>query len=142
MPYANIEDRRVHGRTYHAKWVKANHEKWRRYRHSHQLKNPEKYLLANAKMRAKKKGLVFEIDVSDIIIPETCPILGIPLFFKPLTNKRHTTPNSPSLDRITNSLGYVKGNVQVISWRANSLKKDATAEELRLVADFVTKQSW
>ena len=47
---------------------------------------------------------------------------------------------TPSLDRINPKLGYVKGNVQVISWRANNIKRDATAEELRLVADFVARQ--
>ena len=43
------------------------------------------------------------------------------------------TRNSPSLDRIRLELGYVKGNVRVISGRANLLKNDATIEELEAV---------
>jgi hypothetical protein len=41
--------------------------------------------------------------------------------------------NSPSLDRIDTSKGYVKGNVWVISWRANKLKSDATLAELESI---------
>jgi hypothetical protein len=46
--------------------------------------------------------------------------------------------NAPTLDRINNSCGYVPGNVAVISWRANRIKCDATPEELRRIADYVT----
>ena len=66
------------------------------------------------------------------MIPESCPILGIPLFM----GTRHN-PNSPSLDRVDNTLGYVKGNVQVISYRANALKKDASIKELKGLANWV-----
>jgi hypothetical protein len=45
--------------------------------------------------------------------------------------------SSPSLDRIDNSKGYVKGNVAVISFRANTLKNNATADELRAIANFM-----
>jgi len=48
-------------------------------------------------------------------------------------------PNSPSLDRIDNSKGYVKGNVIVVSWRYNSLKKDGTPAELVAVALFAAR---
>lgn len=43
---------------------------------------------------------------------------------------------SPSLDKIIPSLGYVPGNVLVISWRANRIKCDATANELMLIANY------
>jgi hypothetical protein len=43
---------------------------------------------------------------------------------------------SPELDRIVPSLGYVKGNVLVVSRRANRIKTDATVEELQQVASF------
>ncbi|MHB8563307.1 MAG: hypothetical protein ACYDDA_05035 [Acidiferrobacteraceae bacterium] len=63
----------------------------------------------------------------DIIIPKTCPLLGIALERKPGVQAGST----PSLDRIDSSLGYVKGNVWVISWRANHIKTDASLEELK-----------
>lgn len=50
------------------------------------------------------------------------------------TNKRHD--GSPTIDRIINDLGYVKGNVIVISWRANRIKSDATLAELKAIVAF------
>lgn len=98
-------------------------------------KNPEKMMLRSAKHRAKVKGLPFNIELSDIIIPEFCPVLGLEL--KANAGAGGAKRNSPSLDRIIPSLGYVKGNVQVISNAANLLKGDSTAEEMLLFAEWV-----
>lgn len=153
MPYANIEDERAYRKKvrttevykdyqkrYRPEYYKANREKFRVWSNNYRMRDPARWLLLVAKARAKKRGIVFDIDASDIVIPTHCPILGIPLFQKQKTHKRDATPNSPSLDRIRSELGYVKGNVQVISWRANNIKRDATPEELRKVADYVNKQ--
>jgi hypothetical protein len=88
-------------------------------------KNPNKSLLFAAKSRARQYGLLFNIDLNDVIVPEFCPVLGIKLSCDENKN------TSPSLDRIIPELGYTKGNVQVISWRANWLKNNATLEEIR-----------
>ena len=45
--------------------------------------------------------------------------------------------NSPALDRIDNTKGYIRGNVWVISHRANQMKVDANIEELKLFAEWV-----
>ncbi len=91
--------------------------------------HPERRLLVQARHRASRRGFEFDIDESDVVVPAHCPVLGIPLAQS--TNK--ASPNSPSLDRIDNTRGYVKGNVWVISSRANRLKGDATIEELEAV---------
>lgn len=93
--------------------------------------NPIAVLLGSAKRRCKKRNIEFAIDHSDIVIPDVCPVLGIPL--NPA--KGCQTHNSPSLDRIDPSKGYVKGNVWVISWRANSIKSDASLYDLETIAE-------
>lgn len=45
--------------------------------------------------------------------------------------------NSPTVDRINNKLGYIKGNVKVISWRANRIKNNGNKEELEKVISYI-----
>ena len=90
-------------------------------------RSTESLLWSSAKARAKKKGLEFTITVEDIILPPHCPILGMEMSRGTLTKRA----SSPSLDRIDNSKGYVQGNVQVISLRANRMKNDSTIQELK-----------
>ena len=82
------------------------------------------------KQRAKKYNLSFDLEKEDIVIPEKCPILGIPLVYD-IDSK--TKENSPSIDRIDNTKGYIKENIQVISNRANRIKSDASIEELEKI---------
>ena len=101
------------------------------------LNNTEFEIWKSAKSRAKRNGMEFGIEVEDVIIPKTCPVFGIPLF----VGEGNHTPNSPSLDRLDSAKGYIKGNVFVISHRANCIKRDATAEELRMVLAYVEVMS-
>ncbi|MEY9506918.1 hypothetical protein ABIE87_006476 [Bradyrhizobium diazoefficiens] len=90
-------------------------------------------LIMRARMRAKRAGLEHDVKLDDLHVPTHCPVLGIPLHAAtggPLANRF-------SLDRIDSRKGYVKGNVQIISFRANTIKGNATAAELRAVADYV-----
>lgn len=89
-------------------------------------------ILKTLRQRAKNKGLDFNLVATDILVPEFCPVLGIRLKI----NRGRVDWDSPSVDRIDNRYGYVKGNVRVISHRANRLRADATVDELlRVVAD-------
>ena len=97
----------------------------------------EKLLYKNAKRRAKDKGLEFTIESSDIVVPEICPVLGIPLN-KNRGGRSHMS-TSPSIDRVDSNKGYTKDNIQVISHRANNLKNNATLEELRKLVTYVEK---
>ena len=92
-------------------------------------KDPRKVMLIHAKARANKKGLDFNIDLSDIVIPEICPLLKIPIY----VSDKKVGPNSPTIDRIVCEKGYIKGNVIVISHKANSAKSDLTLKELELL---------
>jgi hypothetical protein len=83
-----------------------------------------------AKRRAKVESLPFDIEVSDIVIPAVCPVLGKPFVIG--------DPDwTPSLDKVIPELGYVKGNVYVISNRANRLKNDATLAELQEIVSYI-----
>jgi hypothetical protein len=93
--------------------------------------NPVSALLERAKRRAVRKCVQFTISAKDILpLPVVCPILGIPLRKGTWTRD----PNAYSLDRIKPALGYVPGNVAVISNRANTIKNDATPEELHALS--------
>jgi hypothetical protein len=89
-----------------------------------------------ARVRARQKALAFNIEVADVTVPATCPVLGIPLRWG--CGKRQLD-ESPTIDRIVPANGYVKGNVCVISWRANRLKSDATPDELMAVAEYARR---
>lgn len=92
---------------------------------------PELSMFTNAKTRARLNNWEFDITEDDIKIPEFCPVFGIKL---EVGNEQHE--GSPSIDRIDSKKGYVKGNVIVVSWKANNIKGAATPEELQKVADF------
>jgi hypothetical protein len=103
------------------------------YRHTH-IKS---ILLTYARIRAKKNNLEFTITENDIDIPAHCPILGIEL----RNGQGKQCANSPTLDRIVGSLGYIPGNVMVISYKANTIKNNGTSEEHRLIAEYIDKYS-
>ncbi len=90
----------------------------------------------DVKKRATKKGKwEFTLSIEDIPeIPEYCPILGIKIEASKVSGP---LDSSPSLDRIDTTKGYIPGNVQIISNRANRIKADATAEELEKVYLYV-----
>lgn len=98
-------------------------------------KTPEWKMHQRAKQRALKTGREFSISVNDIIIPDICPILGIKINMN--SGKSGAYKNSPSLDRIDNSKGYTKKNIQVISQLANAMKCHASVEELQNFADWI-----
>lgn len=93
----------------------------------------------NAKSRARRKGVPFELTMDDLPeeYPETCPLLGVPLEIPKYSRMDGTTKSkgpqrhAPSLDRIDPDKGYVKGNIWIISVKANAMKSDATLEELK-----------
>ena len=96
----------------------------------------ERQLLLYAKRSAGRRGLSFNLELSDIVIPDLCPVLGIPLE-RPTANGKKRYSNQPSVDRRDNSLGYIKGNVAVISWRANRLKCDGSIAEFEAILSYM-----
>lgn len=104
------------------------------------LRTPEgkaRRMTYSAKQKAKKMNIPFNIEPADLIVPTHCPVLGIPLCFDhPPGGPKD---DAPSLDRIIPELGYVTGNVIVVSQRANRLKNDASLSEMRKILEFYEK---
>jgi hypothetical protein len=76
-------------------------------------------------------GIPFTITVDDVPVPDKCPVLGIDM------KRGADGQNSPSIDRKIGALGYVPGNVCVISARANRIKNDATLAELEALVSWM-----
>jgi len=98
-------------------------------------RSQEYSLFTQAKYRAKSLGLSFDLVLSDIQIPDVCPLLN-----QPITRRcKRNDPLGPSVDRIIASRGYVRGNVWVISRRANQAKNDLTLGELETLTTNLRK---
>lgn len=97
------------------------------------MESPELYMAITARSRAKMYNIPINITAADIVIPKYCPVFGWELKIA----EGHQNKTSPSLDKIVPALGYVKGNIQVLSSKANLMKQDCTAEELLMFADWI-----
>ena len=131
---ANPQKFRDRDRAIHA----VHREKRNGYGRSRHASNPAIAMLRHARKRATQGGYPFAITLSDILVPAFCPLLGIKL--KVSEGSRGPSPDSPSLDKIKPELGYVPGNVWVISHRANALKGDASVQELELLVANLKKK--
>lgn len=96
--------------------------------------DPRPQMIRDARVRATRDGVPMSITKDDITVPAHCPVLGIPLQVNSVT-----CAGSPSLDRLIPRLGYVPGNVTVISHRANRIKSDATFLEVVLLARWLER---
>lgn len=115
-----------------ARRVRNNELRCQRHR-----RDPRLQMLAGARLRAKQRSLLFDIELNDIQIPVVCPITNETLS----VGEKGSHDNSPTLDRIDNRQGYVKGNVAVISKRANTLKGNFTFEEIKRLAQYIEKRN-
>lgn len=91
-------------------------------------RSSEIIMLEGAKRRSKKSGLPCDITCDDIVIPDNCPVLKEIVLRRKRDGEWHW--DSPTLDRIDNRRGYVRGNVRVISFRANKLKSDQSLDQV------------
>lgn len=129
-------DRRAKERARKAAWRARNPERSAaliRRQHAKARANVAAFLCARAKVRAAIRGIPFALTAADIAVSDACPVFGTPLVFGGANGR----DNSPSLDRIDPALGYVPGNVRVISYRANRIRSDASLAELRAFVAFL-----
>ena len=98
--------------------------------HSKRKEDPKWAILQNKKSNAKRAGIEFDIEVTDLDWPTHCPALGVELKY----GGGRFDDATASIDRIDPNKGYVKGNVQILSAMANRIKTNATAEQVMMVA--------
>lgn len=116
-------------RDYDKKWRALNSESYKKSCSSWRTRKPKSAMITSVKSRAKKFNIPFNVTEQDFEIPEYCPILGLKLKEVQIGK---LSRNSPSMDKIIPELGYIRGNVRVISHLANTMKQDASLEELKL----------
>lgn len=93
---------------------------------SYRNKDPRIKVFQGCKQRAKARSIYFDLKLEDIVIPDKCPYLKVPFIIGTKDNYQYTH----SIDRIDNSKGYVKDNIEIITMKANSMKNNASNEEL------------
>ena len=132
-------------------WKKANPDKIKIYKKAYRKRHPDKIasaakrtkirhkmehkgsvMLNCARNRAKRLGVPFELKLEDIVIPKYCPITGVELW-----SGNRTT--SGSIDRIIPELGYIKGNIGVISMGVNQLKGRLTVDEVGKLYEYMKR---
>lgn len=125
-----MQQRRQDYHEYMNRLARESHSKARRA-------NPERFLLYSVQQRAKQKSIPCTLTLDDIVIPKYCPVLDIELRVN--YDGGQATDNSPSVDRMRPELGYVKGNIFIISKRANTIKSFGTIAEHQKVIDYMEK---
>lgn len=151
------EEKKARKREYDRKYREVHKERLREYMQTYTATNKEKLqakdlevrrkralsgysVLKNTESRCRKNGTPFNLtkEYVDSITPTHCPILGYLLVRQ--VGKVGASYNSPSIDRIVPSKGYIIGNVQIISNKANTMKSNATPEELLMFANWILNQ--
>lgn len=98
-------------------------------------------LFNQARIRARQKGIPFDltrewVEVElDKAMQTGCPYLGIPI----LLDRGHADPHCPSIDQFYPGAGYTQDNCIIVSYRANSIKRDASLDELERIANRVAR---
>jgi hypothetical protein len=89
---------------------------------------------------AKRKNIPFTILFDEIDKPVYCPVLGIELNYG-WSGEDRRDDFKATFDKVIPKLGYIPGNVFVISWRANKLKSDMTLDELQKIMNYIKEKT-
>lgn len=141
MPIKDLEARRKYYRERNREYMRekrrANPAEACIKEAEYRERNPAMRLLQSTRNSSKLKELEHNIEISDLVLPEYCPYLGIKIDYTAGNGK---TLQKPSVDRIDPTKGYIKGNVEVVSSLANTMKNKATKEQLQMFASEILKR--
>lgn len=97
-------------------------------------------MLQHAKERAKKQNVPFNIteeDFNSFRELDYCPVFP---WIELSWDNPKLADDSPTIDKIVPKLGYVPGNVRILSWRANRIKLDSSIDEIVALAEDVLRR--
>lgn len=120
--------RRQRAESYYLKWGNKNES---------ELYRSQRFKFKCKENNSKRVGKEWNLNFGDLEWPTHCPVLGIELDYF----NTYRQENSPSFDCIDPNKDYVKGNVAIISFRANRIKNNGTAEEHRKIAEWLNSLS-
>lgn len=92
------------------------------------------------KQNAKNNNIPFTILFNEIETPEFCPIFGLKLNYG-WSGENQRDNAKATIDKVIPELGYVNGNVFVISWRANKLKSNMSLDELKSIIKYIEERT-
>ena len=121
----------------------AEHDREYRKKNPYQIQSTS--LSSSARKRAKQKNIPIDLDfistpnMLDWLKRQPNCVCCDRVFGIGYKGKFRFQNNSPSLDRLIPSLGYISGNVFLICFRCNALKNDATLKELETVLGWMKK---
>ena len=120
---------------YDKEYNKTNADKKKEHNKEYYKTNADACTLNLIRNRARRKGIHFDLELKDILGVTHCPVFGWEL----KRSQGKAQSDSPSVDRKIPELGYVKGNIQILSQKANTMKQDATPEELIQFAEWILR---
>lgn len=131
------EEKKIYHREYNKKWAQENPDRIKANVAISRTNKRLEGLIRCTRQTAKKKGLLHTITLDDLIKVSHCPLTGIEIDWKVYTG-RHL--RNPSVDRIDPTKGYIPGNVEVMSCLGNTMKNNATSEQLVSFAKEILKR--
>jgi hypothetical protein len=100
------------------------------------------YLATQAIYRARKRGIEYDkLALTELshIPPTSCQCCSKPFLYAEYGKAKLN--DVPSIDRVDNTKGYIRGNIAVICNQCNKAKRDSTIQQLLNVVKYVQRHT-
>jgi hypothetical protein len=125
------------------KWYHNNKSKAKAHATQWRKSNPFDFVCNHVKAQANLIAVPFDLTSEYLqeIWTGICPVFNTQIVIGYKRDQSDARHKMASLDRKIPHLGYIKGNVQWISYLANAMKQNATPEELKQFAMWILKST-